>query len=156
MDVKVFGVVGSGQMGNGIAQVAAQAGLQVIMSDINREFVEKGLNTIKKNLDRAVSKGKMDEAARNDVMGRIKPSTDLADFGEADFVVEAVPEILELKEKVFTSLDEIVAPGKVISSNTVECLKAEDSYCRMAFTFGLDFVFCKCPLRKYVALQLGR
>jgi 3-hydroxybutyryl-CoA dehydrogenase len=118
MDVKVFGVVGAGQMGNGIAQVAAQSGLQVIMSDISMEFVEKGLNTIKKNLDRAVSKGKMDESARNEIVGRIKPITDLADFSEADFVVEAVPEIFDLKKEVFTRLDAIVPPDRVISSNT--------------------------------------
>ena len=118
MDVKVFGVVGAGQMGNGIAQVAAQSGLQVIMSDISTEFVEKGLNTIKKNLDRAVSKGKMDESARNEIVGRIKPSTDLADFSEADFVVEAVPEIFDLKKEVFAKLDAVVPPDKVISSNT--------------------------------------
>jgi 3-hydroxybutyryl-CoA dehydrogenase len=118
MDVKVFGVVGSGQMGNGIAQVAAAAGLQVIMSDISVEFVEKGLGTIKKNLDRAVSKGKLDESARDETLGRIKTTTDLADFGDADFVVEAVPEIFDLKKQVFTTLDEVVAPGKIISSNT--------------------------------------
>ncbi len=118
MDVKVFGVVGAGQMGNGIAQVAAQSGVQVIMSDISMECVEKGLNTIKKNLDRAVSKGKMDESARDAIVGRIKLSTDLADFSEADFVVEAVPEIFDLKKEVFTKLDAIVPPDKVISSNT--------------------------------------
>ena len=118
MEVKVFGVVGAGQMGNGIAQVAAASGLQVIMNDISTEFVDRGLATIIKNLDRAVSKGKMDEAAKNDIMGRIKPSTELADFGDADFVVEAAPEDLGIKQGIFTALDEIVPAGRVLASNT--------------------------------------
>ncbi|MEW6111214.1 MAG: 3-hydroxybutyryl-CoA dehydrogenase [Thermodesulfobacteriota bacterium] len=118
MDVKVFGVVGSGQMGNGIAQVAAQAGLDVIMNDINMQFVERGLSTISKNLDRAVSKGKMSESDKAAIMGRIKPSTKLEDLAKADFVVEAVPEILELKKNVFTTLDSVVPAGRVLASNT--------------------------------------
>jgi 3-hydroxybutyryl-CoA dehydrogenase len=118
MEVKVFGVVGAGQMGNGIAQVAAAAGLQVIMNDISMEFVEKGLKTITKNLDRAVAKGKMEEAAKNQIIARIKPSTDLADFKEADLVVEAAPETFELKKQIFARLDEVVAKGKVLASNT--------------------------------------
>ncbi|MEJ2717205.1 MAG: 3-hydroxybutyryl-CoA dehydrogenase [Deltaproteobacteria bacterium] len=118
MDVKVFGVVGAGQMGNGIAQVAAASGLEVIMNDINMEFVERGLKNINKNLDRAVSKGKMTEADKNDLVARIKPSTELGDFERADFVVEAVPEIFDLKKNVFTTLDEVVPAGKILASNT--------------------------------------
>jgi 3-hydroxybutyryl-CoA dehydrogenase len=118
MDVKVFGVIGAGQMGNGIAQVAAASGLEVIMNDINTEFVERGLKTINKNLDRAVSKGKMTEADKNDLVARIKPSTNLGDFERADFVVEAVPEVFELKKKVFATLDEVVPAGKILASNT--------------------------------------
>jgi 3-hydroxybutyryl-CoA dehydrogenase len=118
MDVKVFGVVGAGQMGNGIAQVAAASGLEVIMNDINMEFVDRGLKTINKNLDRAVSKGKMTEADKNDIVARIKPSTDLGDFERADFVVEAVPEVLDLKKNVFTTLDEVVPAGRILASNT--------------------------------------
>jgi len=118
MDVKVFGVVGAGQMGNGIVQVAASAGLQVIMNDISTEFVDRGMATINKNLDRAVSKGKMTEAEKSEITSRIRTSTDLGDFKEADFVVEAVPEILDLKKKVFTTLDEVVPAGGVLASNT--------------------------------------
>ena len=92
MEVKVFGVVGAGQMGNGIAQVAAQAGLNVIMRDIKDEFVERGMNTIKKNLERAVGKGKMSEDDKNAILGRIKGTTDMNDFKDADFVVEAAIE----------------------------------------------------------------
>lgn len=118
MDVKVFGVVGAGQMGNGIVQVAASAGLQVIMNDISTEFVDRGMATINKNLDRAVSKGKMTEADKGEITSRIRTSTDLGDFKEADFVVEAVPEIFDLKKKVFTTLDEVVPTGRVLASNT--------------------------------------
>ncbi len=118
MDVKTFGVVGSGQMGNGIAHVAAVAGMQVIMNDVSAEFVERGLSTITKNLDRAVSKGKMSEDEKAQILGRIKTSTDLADMKDADFVVEAVPEILDLKKDIFSRLDEIVPEGRVLASNT--------------------------------------
>jgi len=118
MDVKVFGVVGAGQMGNGIAHVAAAAGLTVIMNDVSQDFVDKGLRTIEKNLDRAVSKGKMDKDEMAKILGRLKGSTDLADFKGADFVVEAIIEDLDLKKKVFRALDEVVRPGVVLASNT--------------------------------------
>jgi len=118
MGVKVFGVVGAGQMGNGIAHVAAAAGLTVIMNDVNKDFVEKGLRTIDKNLDRAVSKGKMSQDEKTEILARIKGSTDLADFQSADFVVEAIIEDLDLKKKVFSTLDDTVRPGVVLASNT--------------------------------------
>ncbi len=105
-------------MGNGIAHVAAASGLQVIMNDIKQEFVDKGLNTIRKNLDRAVSKGKMTEPEKAEILGRIKGSTSLADFKDADFVVEAVIENLELKRSVFQTLDEVLPPGGILASNT--------------------------------------
>ena len=118
MDVKVFGVVGAGQMGNGIAHVAAVAGYNVIMNDVNQTFVDRGMQTIEKNLGRAVSKGKMTEDEKAQILGRIKPSVNLADFAAADFVVEAVPEILDLKKNVLQTLDQTLAPGKVLASNT--------------------------------------
>jgi 3-hydroxybutyryl-CoA dehydrogenase len=118
MDVKVFGVVGAGQMGSGIAHVAAASGLTVVMSDIKQEFVDRGLQTIDKNLGRAVSKGKMTGEEKDQILGRIKGSTNVGDFKEADFVVEAVLEDFELKEKVFHALDQVVPAGKVLASNT--------------------------------------
>jgi 3-hydroxybutyryl-CoA dehydrogenase len=118
MDVKVFGVVGAGQMGNGIAHVAAAAGLKVIMNDVSQDFVEKGLLTIEKNLDRAVSKGKMSQDGKSEILSRIKGSTDLADFKGADFVVEAIIEDPDLKKKIFRTLDEVVRPGVTLASNT--------------------------------------
>jgi 3-hydroxybutyryl-CoA dehydrogenase len=118
MEVKVFGVVGAGQMGNGIAHVAAAAGLNVIMNDVKKEFVDKGLKTIEKNLDRVVSKGKMTPEDKSDILGRIRPSVDLKDFEGADFVVEAIIENLDLKRQVFEELDQVMPPGRVIASNT--------------------------------------
>ncbi|MFH1115298.1 MAG: 3-hydroxybutyryl-CoA dehydrogenase [Pseudomonadota bacterium] len=118
MDVKVFGVVGAGQMGNGIAHVAAVSGLQVIMNDIKQEFVDRGMATIEKNLGRAVAKGKMTEEERVEILGRIKPSIDLEDFKAADFVVEAIIEDFGLKTALFQRLDEIVPAGGVLASNT--------------------------------------
>jgi 3-hydroxybutyryl-CoA dehydrogenase len=118
MEVKVFGVVGAGQMGNGIAHVAAAAGLDVIMNDVKKEFVDKGLKTIEKNLDRVVSKGKMTPEDKSAILGRIRPSVDLKDFEGADFVVEAIIENLGLKKQVFEKLDQVMPPGRVIASNT--------------------------------------
>jgi 3-hydroxybutyryl-CoA dehydrogenase len=117
-EVKTFGVVGAGQMGNGIAHVAAMSGLNVIMNDIKQEFVDRGLKTISGNLDRAVSKGKMTSEEKDAILSRVKGSTSLDDFSQADFVVEAVLENFDLKKGVFETLDRVVPPGKVIASNT--------------------------------------
>lgn len=141
MDVNVFGVVGAGQMGNGIAHVAAAAGLQVIMNDISQEFVDKGMKTIEKNLERSVSKGKITAEEKSQILGRISPSTDLGDFAKADFVVEAIIENLDLKTQVFKKLDEIVPSGKVLASNTSSisitklgaCTKRSEKFIGMHF-----------------------
>jgi 3-hydroxybutyryl-CoA dehydrogenase len=107
MEIKTFGVVGSGQMGNGIAQVAAMSGLNVIMNDISEEFVNRGLATITKNLDRSVEKGKMSKETRDATLGRIKKSTDIKDMANADYVVEAATEKEDLKFGIFKNLDSI-------------------------------------------------
>lgn len=118
MDVKVFGVVGAGQMGNGIAHVAAASGLNVIMNDVKQDFVDRGMQTIEKNLGRMVSKGKMSEDDKAQILSRIKPSVSLEDFSNADFVVEAIIENLDLKRKVFSALDEITPAESILASNT--------------------------------------
>jgi 3-hydroxybutyryl-CoA dehydrogenase len=118
MTIKTFGVIGSGQMGNGIAQVAAAAGLDVIMNDIKQEFVEKGVAVIEKNLGRAVKKGKMSEDDQKAVLGRIRASVDLKDMAVADFVVEAATENEALKFKIFKDLDAICPPDAILSTNT--------------------------------------
>ena len=118
MDVKIFGVVGSGQMGNGIAQVAAASGLDVIMSDVSREFAEKGLANIAKNLGRMVEKGKLDEKAAQDTLGRITITADLAEINKADYVVEAATEREDLKFKIFEDLDKICPAHTILGTNT--------------------------------------
>jgi 3-hydroxybutyryl-CoA dehydrogenase len=118
MDINTFGVIGAGQMGNGIAQVAATAGLSVIMSDIEIEFAEKGLATIATILGKRVDKGRMSAADKDAILGRIKITADLSDMAEADFVVEAATENETLKFKIFKDLDTICRPGVILSTNT--------------------------------------
>lgn len=118
MEVKTFGVVGSGQMGNGIAQVAATAGLDVIMSDIKLEFAENGLANITKIVGKNVNKGKISVEERDALLSRIKITDDLKDMAAADFVVEAATENESLKFKVFKDLDGICEPRVILSTNT--------------------------------------
>ena len=118
MEVKVFGVIGAGQMGNGIAQVAAASGLNVIMNDIQQEFVDKGLKTIAGILARNVEKGKMTAAEKDALLGRIKLSVSLQDMAAADFVVEAATEKQDIKFQLFRDLDRICKPGVILATNT--------------------------------------
>jgi 3-hydroxybutyryl-CoA dehydrogenase len=118
MDIKTIGVVGAGQMGNGIAQVAAYSGLRVVMSDIADSFVQKGLGTITKNLDRMVEKGKIPSQKKDEVTGRIKGTIQVQDMAEVDFVVEAVTENESLKLDIFKELDQVCRKEVVLSSNT--------------------------------------
>ena len=118
MEIKTFGVIGAGQMGNGIAQVAAMSGLNVIMNDINAEFVTKGIENITKILKRNVDKGKMTEEDKNGVLERIQTSVDLKDMAAADFVVEAATENEPIKFQIFRDLDAICPPHVILASNT--------------------------------------
>jgi len=118
MSIETFGVIGAGQMGNGIAQVAAMSGLNVIMNDIKAEFVERGLATITKILSRNVDKGKMTDDEKKAVLGRIKTSVSLNDMASADFVIEAAVENEALKFQIFKDLDQICAPGVILATNT--------------------------------------
>ena len=118
MEIKTFGVIGAGQMGGGIAQVAAMNGLDVIMMDIKTEFVERGLAVINKLLARSVEKGKMTNDEKDTVLGMIKTTVDLKDLAAADFVVEAATENEEIKFKLFRDLDEICKPEVILATNT--------------------------------------
>jgi 3-hydroxybutyryl-CoA dehydrogenase len=118
MSIKTIGVIGAGQMGNGIAHVSAQAGLQVVLHDMEDAFVQKGLATIDKNLQRGVDKGKFSAEDKQQVLGRINGTTKLAEMACCDIVVEAVVESLEVKNKVFRELDGIVKAGVILASNT--------------------------------------
>lgn len=118
MEIEQFGVIGSGQMGNGIAQVAAASGLKVLMSDIKQEFCDRGIANIKKNLDRSVSKGRLDGKERDAILGRITTTTELSDMKAVDFVVEAAVERQDLKFKIFEDLDGYCKPHTILSTNT--------------------------------------
>jgi 3-hydroxybutyryl-CoA dehydrogenase len=119
MTIKTFGVIGAGQMGNGIAQVAAQfGGLKVIMNDIADQFVDRGYDTISKNLDRLVSKDKMTVDQKGKILDRIRKSTNLDDMREADFIVEAAAEREDLKLNIFRKLDEVCKLEAVLATNT--------------------------------------
>jgi 3-hydroxybutyryl-CoA dehydrogenase len=118
MEIKTFGVIGAGQMGNGIAQVAAASGLDVIMNDVKQEFVDKGLKTIGGILARNVEKGKMTVAEKDALLGRIKSSVSLKDMAAADFVVEAATEKQDIKFQIFRDLDQICKPGAILATNT--------------------------------------
>jgi 3-hydroxybutyryl-CoA dehydrogenase len=118
MEIKTFGVIGAGQMGNGIAQVAAASGLAVIMNDVKQEFVDKGLKTIGGILARNVEKGKMTVAEKDALLGRIKSSVSLKDMAAADFVVEAATEKQDIKFQIFRDLDQMCKPGAILATNT--------------------------------------
>ncbi len=118
MEIKTFGVIGAGQMGAGIAQVAAMSGLNVIMNDIKAEFVDKGLANIDKILSRGVEKGKMSEEEKKAVLGRIGASIRLADMASADYVVEAATENEKIKFRIFKDLDEICKEQVILATNT--------------------------------------
>jgi 3-hydroxybutyryl-CoA dehydrogenase len=118
MEIKTFGVVGAGQMGNGIAQVAAMSGLQVIINDIKDEFVERGLKNITNILTKNVDKGKMTAEDKGAILGRIKTSTSLKDMAAADFVVEAASENESIKFGIFRELDTVCKPEVILASNT--------------------------------------
>ena len=118
MEIKTIGVIGAGTMGNGIAQVAAEAGFSVIMRDIEDSFVERGLGTIAKNLGRAVEKGKKSKEEADAVTARLKGTTKLEDLKSADLVIEAVIENMELKKELYGELDKLLKPETVIASNT--------------------------------------
>jgi 3-hydroxybutyryl-CoA dehydrogenase len=118
MEIKTIGVVGAGAMGNGIAQVAAQAGYNVIMRDIEDRFVEGGIKNIDKFLSKSVEKGKMTAEQKSGIMGKIKGTTKLGDLKDVDFIVEVIIEVMDVKKKVFAELDELTSPEVILSSNT--------------------------------------
>jgi 3-hydroxybutyryl-CoA dehydrogenase len=116
--IKTVAVLGAGTMGNGIAQVFARAGFNVILRDVDQSFLERALDTIGKNLDREIKKGKLPESEKPAVISRIKTVIDMAAVSTADFAVEAVPEKLEIKRTVLGEADEILRPEVILASNT--------------------------------------
>jgi 3-hydroxybutyryl-CoA dehydrogenase len=156
MEIKTLGVVGAGQMGSGIAQVAAASGLSVIMSDIRDEFVQRGASAIRDSLGRLVKKEKMTAEDRQAILGRITGTTSLPDLSRADFVVEAATENETLKLKIFTDLDGICRPGVILSSNTssISITKIASATKRPEKVIGMHFMN-PVPMMKLVEIING-
>lgn len=118
MAFKTVGVLGAGQMGNGIAQVAATTGLKVRMVDISQTALDKGMTTIAASCDRLIKKEALTEAKKKEILANIHPSTSMNDFKDCDVVVEAVAENIDLKLKIFSELDRICPANTILCSNT--------------------------------------
>jgi len=116
--IRTVAVLGAGTMGNGIAHVFARAGYYVILRDVEERFLQRGMETIGKNLDREVKKGKLTEAEKPSVLARLKPVTGMGAIAAADFVVEAVPEKIEIKRAVLSEADALLRPEVILASNT--------------------------------------
>jgi len=116
--IKTVAVLGAGTMGNGIAHVFARAGFNVILRDVDQRYLDRALETIGKNLDREVKKGKLAESQKPGVVAKLKPVTDITAIAAADFAVEAVPEKMEIKRAVLTEADKILRPEAILASNT--------------------------------------
>jgi 3-hydroxybutyryl-CoA dehydrogenase len=117
-DIKTVAVLGAGTMGNGIAHVFARTGYKVILRDVEQRFLDRGMETIGKNLDREIKKGKIAEGEKGTVLGRLQLVTDMGAIAVADFVVEAVPEKIEIKRAVLGEAAGILRPEVIIASNT--------------------------------------
>ncbi len=118
MEVRKIGVVGAGQMGSGIAQVAAQAGFSVVLRDVEQRFLERGMNAIRRSLAKFVEKGKLSQEAHDATLARIQTTLSLEDFADCDLVVEAIIENEAAKVELFERLDAIVKPEGILASNT--------------------------------------
>ncbi len=118
MEVRKIGVVGAGQMGSGIAQVAAQAGYQVVLRDIEERFLERGLATIRRSLGKFLEKGRITQEEHDAALGRIRTTLSLGDFADCDLVIEAIVEDAAAKTALFRELDGIVKPEGILASNT--------------------------------------
>jgi 3-hydroxybutyryl-CoA dehydrogenase len=156
MDIKTIGVLGAGSMGNGIAQVAAQSGYNVIMRDIEDKFVDRALKGIDKFLSKSVEKGKITADDKNTTLGRIKGTTKMEDLKDADFVVEVVLEDMELKKKVFKELDELTRKDVILATNTSSMSITEIATAtnRQDKVVGMHF-FNPVPLMRLVEVIRG-
>jgi 3-hydroxybutyryl-CoA dehydrogenase len=158
IEIKKVAVIGAGTMGNGIAQVYAQAGFQVAMTDAEDRFLQQGFDTIKKSLGLIAKKGRITEAQANEVVSvRIKGTLDLKEaVSDADLVIEAVPEELALKQRIFKQLDEICPPHTILATNTstISITAIASATKRPDKVIGLHFA-APVPLMKGVEIVKG-
>ncbi|MFP5285771.1 MAG: 3-hydroxyacyl-CoA dehydrogenase family protein, partial [Thermoanaerobaculia bacterium] len=118
MTIKKVGVLGCGLMGSGIAEVCARSGYETVVREVSQDLVDKGLGRIQGSLGKAVEKGKLEAATRDETLGRLRGAVDLSDLADCDVVIEAIVENLDEKRKTFTHLDEVVKEGAIFASNT--------------------------------------
>ncbi len=156
MEIKIIGVVGAGTMGSGIAQAAAEAGFDVIMRDIEDDYVQRGMSAINKNLRRAVDKGKKSKEEAEEITGRIRGTTSLDELGQVNLVIEAVIENMDLKKELYEALDRVCPPETVIASNTsgLSITEMASATKRPDKVVGMHF-FNPVPVMKLVEVIMG-
>jgi len=156
MDIRRVGVVGAGTMGNGIAHVFARSGYRVVLCDVEQSFLERGLATITKNLEREVAKNKITAEDKASALKKIEPGTDRAKLADCDFIVEAATEKLEIKMEIFRDLDRLARPEVVLASNTssISITKLAALTKRPEKVIGMHF-FNPVPVMKLVEVIRG-
>ncbi|WP_018211646.1 3-hydroxybutyryl-CoA dehydrogenase [Desulfitobacterium hafniense] len=154
--MKTIMVIGAGQMGSGIAQVAAQAGYTVILNDIKEEYVARGLKGIEKNLDRSVEKGKLSAEEKSKILGQLQASVSLQDAALADLVIEAAVENMAIKHDIFQTLDRVCPEHTILASNTSSLPITEIGACtkRPDKVIGMHFMN-PVPVMKLVEIIRG-
>jgi 3-hydroxybutyryl-CoA dehydrogenase len=156
MDIQLIGVVGAGQMGGGIAEVAVSSGFTVVMRDITPEFVEKGRMRIASDLERRVQKGKMTAEEQKAVLGRLTTTTRLEEFKDCDLVIEAASEQISIKKEVFQTLDAVTRKSVLLASNTssISITRIASFTKRPDRVVGMHF-FNPAPVMKLIELIRG-
>jgi 3-hydroxybutyryl-CoA dehydrogenase len=156
MEIRYVGVIGAGTMGNGIAHVFARAGFSVVMCDVEQRFLERGLATITKNLEREVAKNKITLEDKASALKRIEPVTERARLAECDFIVEAATEKFEIKTEIFRDLDRLARPEVILASNTssISITKLAALTKRPDKVIGMHF-FNPVPVMKLVEVIRG-
>ena len=156
MEIKRVGVIGAGTMGNGIAHVFARSGYTVVMCDVEQRFLERGIATITKNLDREVAKNKITIDDKASALRKIEPVTERAKLAECDFIVEAATEKFEIKAEIFRDLDRLARPEVILASNTssISITKLGALTRRPDKVIGMHF-FNPVPVMKLVELIRG-
>jgi len=156
MDIKTLGVIGAGTMGNGIAHVFARSGYNVVLCDVEQRFLDRGLATITKNLDREVAKNKITAEDKAEALKKIEPVTDRARLADCDFMVEAATEKFEIKTEIFRDLDRLARPEVILASNTssISISKLAALTKRPEKVIGMHF-FNPVPVMKLVEVIRG-
>ncbi len=156
MDIRLIGVVGAGQMGGGIAEVAISSGFSVVMRDVNEDAVERGRKRITSDLDRRKEKGKITADEHRSALEKLSTTTRLEDFKDCDWVIEAATENIALKKEIFQALDTITRPSAVLASNTssISITRIGSFTRRPAKVVGMHF-FLPAPVMKLLELVRG-